>query len=326
MTSVTAVASGCANDIVKNNHALAEYQEGDCKAAYVEWLSLANKGIVVAQNNLGIIYEKGCKEAGISQDFSQALRCYETAANGGLPLAMYNTGMYYYNGLGVAKDDEIARQWFVQGARWGNEKAKTALETMGASVPPSDLYAAAEHRAEVERAEKRQEIFNDAIAVLLGAALGVAASHNESLAPSTYAGAFIGGQRHDDSTSVPSTYHGPFMGTRPSNIATVQSPTTVSGTIYSPSGTSSVQTTGNTTYVTNSNGTTATIQTAGNTKSGRDSTGRTWTETKAGNSWLGRDSNGKTWTRQQTGDSQTITYSDGTTKTCRISGNQWSCY
>jgi hypothetical protein len=68
-TLLCAVAlAGCANDVARNDHALAELQKGDCKAAASEWLPLAKRGSAAAQNNMGAIFENGCLSAGIQKD------------------------------------------------------------------------------------------------------------------------------------------------------------------------------------------------------------------------------------------------------------------
>jgi hypothetical protein len=328
--SIIALA-GCANDIAKNDHALAEFQKGNCKAAASELLPLAERGVAAAQNNIGGIYEMGCPSAGIQKDYAQAFRWYSLAAKSNYPMGMRNVGLYYQQGLGVERNEAAARDWYTTAARWGNERAKRDLEAMGVPVPPPDLYNEAvrkQQEAEAARAAKQQEILNDTVTVLLGAALGVAASHNQAASPTTYAGPFTGGQQHDASTTTPSTYHGAFTGTPPSNVATVQSPTSTSGVINTRSGTSSFWTIGNTTYVTHRDGTTsAIIEKTADANYGRDPrTGRTWTEIKDGDNWFGKDSNGKSWTKRQIGDSVVTTYSDGKTETCRAVGDQLSCF
>jgi len=303
--------AGCADVRTKINAGGAAFEKGDCKSAMNDWLPLANKGVALAQNNMGTIWDHGCPAAGIQQDFAQAFHWYSLAAKNGEPMAMRNLGWYYQRGLGVTQNIDIAREWYVTAARWGNQRAQQDLKAMGVPVPPPDLRnnAVAEQReAQAQQAADRQQAFDDVAAVLLGAALGVAASHNQS-APAS------------------NTYHGAFTGTPSSSASAVQNPTGKSGTVYNPSGTTSFRTIGNTTYVTRANGTTVGIvETIGNTKNGHDpSTGRTWTETRIGDTWSGQDSNGRAWTTRQVGDNTITTYSDGTTKTCRVVGDQLSC-
>jgi uncharacterized protein len=45
---------------------------------------------------------------------------------------MYNLGLLYGNGLGVAQDYAKAREWFEKGAAKGEVHAKAALEQLNA--------------------------------------------------------------------------------------------------------------------------------------------------------------------------------------------------
>jgi hypothetical protein len=321
--------AGCANDIAKNNQALAKFQNGDCKAAASDWLPMANRGIAAAQNNMGGIFEKGCPSAGIPQDYAKAFHWYSLAAKSGYPMGMRNLGWYYQHGLSVMHNDAVARDWYTTAARWGNERAKRDLEAMGVPVPPPDLYNNAikeQQEAEANRAEKRQEIFDDTVAVLLGAALGVSASHNQATPPATYGGAFTGssGARTNDAPNT-SSYHGAFS--RQQTAPASSGPITTFGSISGPSGTSTLHTVGNTTYVTNPDGTTSgIIEKTERANYGHDPrTGRQWTEIRDGDSWFGSDTKGRTWTRRKVGDTEVLTYSDGTTTTCRVADDQLVC-
>ena len=60
--------------------------------------TLAKKGDVVAQHNLGVMYENG---EGVRQDYVKAVDWYAKAANKGLSIAQFNLGAMYYNGKGV---------------------------------------------------------------------------------------------------------------------------------------------------------------------------------------------------------------------------------
>lgn len=299
------MVASCSLDVVRNNQALAEYNNGDCKSAVSEWLPLAEKGLPAAQNNLGVIYGKGCPSAGIPRDDEQALHWYAISAGNGYPMGMRNMGWYYQNGLGVARNDAVATYLYTSAARLGNEQAKHDLEAMGEPVPSPDLL----EQAQAEHAAKQQEIFNDVTAILLGAAIGVSASHHHT-SPA------VGG------------YHGAFTGAKPSGAFAPQNPMAItSGVVNRQTDTISVRKVGSTIYVTQPDGTTSgIIETIGDTSNGRDPrTGRTWTETKVGDTWSGQDSTGSTWTRRHVGDSEVITYSNGTTKTCHKVGDQLSC-
>jgi hypothetical protein len=68
----------------------------------------AEQGDVVAQFNLGLMYEHG---QGVPQDYVQAVAWYRKAADQGNAEAQNNLGLMYYNGRGVPRDDVAAHRW-----------------------------------------------------------------------------------------------------------------------------------------------------------------------------------------------------------------------
>ena len=59
---------------------MAAYKRGDYQTALREWRQLAERGHVVAQYNLGVLYQKG---DGIPQDYAEAAKWYKKAADQG---------------------------------------------------------------------------------------------------------------------------------------------------------------------------------------------------------------------------------------------------
>ena len=53
------------------------YKRGDYAAAFTLWLPLAESGDASAENNLGVLYEKGL---GVDKDFDVAAEWYRRAA------------------------------------------------------------------------------------------------------------------------------------------------------------------------------------------------------------------------------------------------------
>lgn len=67
----------------------------------------ADKGIVEAQYNLGVCYQKGY---GVEIDRNEAVAWYTVAAQRGFAMAQYNLGLCYAEGYGVEKNNaEAAR-------------------------------------------------------------------------------------------------------------------------------------------------------------------------------------------------------------------------
>ena len=58
------------------------------------------QGDAAAQYNLGFMYSKGL---GVAQDYRQAAKWFQKAAEQGFAWAQANLGVLYYNGQGVKK-------------------------------------------------------------------------------------------------------------------------------------------------------------------------------------------------------------------------------
>ncbi|PKB98354.1 HCP-like protein [Rhizophagus irregularis] len=56
---------------------------------------------------------------GVDQNFSEALKYFEKAAEDGFKVAMYNAGNMYYNGIGCTKDIEKAK-YYMKLAAYGD--------------------------------------------------------------------------------------------------------------------------------------------------------------------------------------------------------------
>jgi TPR repeat protein len=77
--------------------------------------------------NLGVLYHNG---QGVAQDHAKAREWYEKAAAKGDASAMFNLGVLYDNGFGVAKDYAKAREWYEKAAARGHARARAHLEQM----------------------------------------------------------------------------------------------------------------------------------------------------------------------------------------------------
>jgi TPR repeat protein len=107
------------------------YLKGDYKAAYEEWLPLAELGDVEAQYNLGVMFDEG---AGVAQDFAAAAAWYRKAAEQGFVDAQSNLGIMYYHGQGVDRDVAEAAHWFRRAASQGDEESAGYLLRMAAEA------------------------------------------------------------------------------------------------------------------------------------------------------------------------------------------------
>ena len=92
------------------------YDQGDYSTALKEWSHLAQRGIPLAQNNLGVMYENGY---GVPQDYKKAFEFYSKAAVQGFGLAQNNLGAIHQAGHGVPQDYKKAIAWFREAAKQG---------------------------------------------------------------------------------------------------------------------------------------------------------------------------------------------------------------
>ena len=81
-----------------------------------------------AMFNLGVMYATG---QGVAQDYQEALRWYRKSAEAGNANAMTNLGVMYKDGLGVAQDDQEALRWYRKAASLGSDAAKKRLNELG---------------------------------------------------------------------------------------------------------------------------------------------------------------------------------------------------
>jgi TPR repeat protein len=84
----------------------------------------ANAGSAAAIYNLGLLYINGW---GVTQDYAQAREWFQKAANTGSNRAMNKLGLIYVNGWGVTRDYAQAREWFQQAADAGEADAMFGL-------------------------------------------------------------------------------------------------------------------------------------------------------------------------------------------------------
>ena len=81
-------------------------------------------GSAAAKRNLAQLYERG---RGVERSEANAVRWYESAANGGDREAMYQLATRYERGRGVKKDATLALQWYTKAGDAGLLSAQLAL-------------------------------------------------------------------------------------------------------------------------------------------------------------------------------------------------------
>lgn len=118
---------------------VAAYNQGDYGAALRIFRKLAADGDAAAQNNLGILNERGY---GTPQNYAEAAKFYKLAADQGAAPAQFNLGLLYVKGLGVRKDYVLAHMWFNLAAAQGNKSAKKDLDKVARLMTIAQIVSA----------------------------------------------------------------------------------------------------------------------------------------------------------------------------------------
>ncbi len=100
------------------------YERKDYQQALVNLGKASEFGHSEAQNDLGVMYEKG---QGVVKDDVEAVRWYRKAAEQGNALGQNNLGVMYAKGQGVVKDETEAVRWFRKAAEQGNVYSQGGL-------------------------------------------------------------------------------------------------------------------------------------------------------------------------------------------------------
>ncbi|MFQ5973787.1 MAG: peptidoglycan-binding protein [Alphaproteobacteria bacterium] len=152
--------------------ALAAYDSGDYATALQQWRLLARRGIAEAENNLGVMYQRGrgvpadpvqaanwyrraaeaghanaqtnlggmySKGVGVPQDDAEAVALFRLAAEQGQLDAQYNLGVKYATGSGVAKNPREALFWFSLAAERGDRDAQVRRRLLAATMSAEEI-------------------------------------------------------------------------------------------------------------------------------------------------------------------------------------------
>ncbi len=118
---------------------VAAYQAGDYAAALAEFRKLADKGVVVAQTNLGYMYSLG---EGVEQDLAESAKWFRRAAEAGSTAAQVTMGALAYHGEGMERNAVEAYAWFSIAAAGGQDSAEDYLTLLTARMARPDLIEA----------------------------------------------------------------------------------------------------------------------------------------------------------------------------------------
>jgi uncharacterized protein len=113
--------------------ALDAYNSGDFALALKTFRPLAEKGQVLGQYILGLMYTNG---QGVAENFPEGLQWLTKAAEQGEAKAQFSVGVIYFKGLGVTKNNTEALKWYRRAAEQGNPPAQYNLGAMYAKGEP----------------------------------------------------------------------------------------------------------------------------------------------------------------------------------------------
>ena len=110
-----------------NNRGFAFGGKGELDRTFSDYKKAAALGDADGQANLGLLYAGG---VGVAQDFAEAAKWLQPAAENGHAVAQHSLGVMYYHGQGVAQDYLRAAIWFRLAAELGLANGQTDLGVM----------------------------------------------------------------------------------------------------------------------------------------------------------------------------------------------------
>ena len=119
--------------------AVSAYQSGDFDTAAKTLRKLAEQGHVIAQYNLGILYDKG---QGVLQDSAEALKWYRLAAEQGHADAQQDLGFSYEYGEGLPQNNIMAHMWYNLASENGAERAAEWRDERAGLMTAADISKA----------------------------------------------------------------------------------------------------------------------------------------------------------------------------------------
>ena len=115
------------------------YDKGDFATALREWTPLAEQGDASAQNNLGVMYERG---QGVVQVYKTAVKWYRLSAEQGNANAQLSLSLMYAIGKGVLQDKIYTHMWSNISSSNGNKDAVTIRKSVAETMTTADISTA----------------------------------------------------------------------------------------------------------------------------------------------------------------------------------------
>ena len=106
---------------------LKAYNNSDFATALRIFRPLAERGQVVAEYTVGLMYANG---QGVPQDYAEAMKWHRKAADQGERKAQFSVGLMYFKGLGVPANRAEAFKWYLRAANQGDPTAQYNVAAM----------------------------------------------------------------------------------------------------------------------------------------------------------------------------------------------------
>lgn len=96
--------------------------------------AVAEQGLLQAQFDLGLYYLNGI---GVARNDAEAMRWFRRAGEAGFASAQHSMGLMYQDGQGVARDLEDALRWHARAAAQGHAKSASQVRAIEGAVARS---------------------------------------------------------------------------------------------------------------------------------------------------------------------------------------------
>ena len=141
------VASACSGPLQRG---VAAYEQGNYSEAARQWREDALRGDAFAQNNMGVLAERGFD--GSPPDYAQAEFWYRKSAAQDYVPAMVQLARV----LSATGRNAESTRWLERAARWGDRESLATLRRLGVEPPPADLQAEYERESALTESSIRK--------------------------------------------------------------------------------------------------------------------------------------------------------------------------
>jgi TPR repeat protein len=133
--------------------ALAHEEDGDLRQNVKLLRPHAEKGNMIAQFNLGVIYATG---QGTHKNEREAAKWFKLSSAQGFAQAQQRLGAAHAVGAGVPRNATLALMWYQVAAAQGNEEAAKARDALARGLTAAQIADAEKRAARCEQSKFRE--------------------------------------------------------------------------------------------------------------------------------------------------------------------------